>query len=91
VNIIHRIFDWKGIPILFIIFWILFIAESKFELRKRVQNKWRRTIINNIISIPSFILLRFIFLPAMIWISIQNEKLHFGLNYLYEFRIGLKH
>ncbi len=85
MNIIHRIFDWKGIPILFIIFWILFIAESKFELRKRVQNKWRRTIINNIISIPSFILLRFIFLPAMIWISIQNEKLHFGLSYLYEF------
>jgi sterol desaturase/sphingolipid hydroxylase (fatty acid hydroxylase superfamily) len=24
------------------------------------------------------------FLPAMIWLTIQNEKLHFGLNYLYE-------
>jgi sterol desaturase/sphingolipid hydroxylase (fatty acid hydroxylase superfamily) len=23
------------------------------------------------------------FLPAMIWLSIQNEKMHFGLNYLY--------
>jgi sterol desaturase/sphingolipid hydroxylase (fatty acid hydroxylase superfamily) len=84
MNIIHQIFDWKGIPILIIVFWVLFILESKFELRKRVQKQWQRAFINNIVSIPSFILLRFMFLPAMIWLTIQNEKLHFGLNYLYE-------
>ncbi len=83
MNILHRVFDWKGIPILVIVFWILFLAESKFDLRRRVQNKWKRSSVNSIVSIPSFILLRFMFLPAMIWLSIQNEEIHFGLNYLY--------
>ncbi|HEV8082048.1 MAG TPA: sterol desaturase family protein [Chitinophagaceae bacterium] len=84
MNIVHRVFDWIGIPVLVVIFWILFLIESKFDLRKRVQNKWQRSVVNSIISIPSFILLRFMFLPAMIWLSIQNEKIHFGLNYLYD-------
>lgn len=84
MNIIHGIFDWTGFPVLFIFFWILFLFESKFELRKRVQEKVRRSFINGIVSIPSFLLLRFLFLPVMIWLTIQNEKLHFGLNYLYE-------
>lgn len=84
MDILHSILDWKGIPILVVIFWILFFAESKFELRKRVQKKWQRVFINNLVSIPSFVLLRFMFLPAIIWISIQNERIHFGLNYFYE-------
>ena len=84
MNIIHQVFDWIGIPVLVVIFWILFLVESKFNLRKRVQNKWHRSFINSIVSIPSFILLRFLFLPVMIWLSIQNEKIHFGVNYLYE-------
>lgn len=84
MNIIHRILDWNGIPFLILTFWLLFFIESKFDLRKRVQNKWQRSFINNIIAIPSFLLLRFMFLPAMIWLTLQNEKLHVGLNYLYE-------
>jgi hypothetical protein len=84
MNPIHQIFDWKGIPTFDHSFFVLFILESKFELRKRVQKQWQRAFINNVVSIPSFILLRFMFLPAMIWLTIQNEKLHFGLNYLYE-------
>ena len=84
MNIIHQIIDWKGIPILIIGFWVLFILDSKFELRKRVQKQWQRAFLNNMVSIPSFMLLRFMFLPAMIWLTIQNEKLHFGFNYLYE-------
>ncbi|MEO6219717.1 MAG: sterol desaturase family protein [Ginsengibacter sp.] len=84
MNITHSIFDWMGIPVLVIIFWIFYLVESKFELRKRVQNKWQRFVINNVISIPSLILLRFMFLPGMIWLTIENEKIHFGLNYLYE-------
>ncbi len=81
---IHRAFDWAGIPILVVIFWSLFLIESKFELRKRVQNKRQRFFINNLVSIPSFILLRLLFLPVMIWLAIQNERLHFGFNYLYQ-------
>ncbi len=84
MDILHRVFDWIGIPILVIVFWLLFFIESKFSLRKRVQSKSQRLLINNAISIPSFILLRFMFLPTMIWLTIQNEKIHFGLNYLYE-------
>lgn len=82
MNVIHQVFDWIGIPILVVIFWILFFIEAKFELRQRVQKKWDRAFVNNFVSIPSFILLRFMFLPAMIWLSIQNEKIHFGLSYL---------
>jgi sterol desaturase/sphingolipid hydroxylase (fatty acid hydroxylase superfamily) len=84
MEILHNIFDWIGIPILAGVFFCLFIIEEKFQLRKRVQSKWKRSIINNIISIPSFLLLRFMFLPIMIWLTIQNEQLKFGLNYLYE-------
>ena len=83
MNIIHRIFDWKGIPILILVFLVLLILESKFQLRKRVQKKWDRSVINNIVSVPSFVLLRFMLIPAMVWLAIQNEGIHFGLNYLY--------
>ncbi len=83
MNVIHELFDWKGIPILVAVFVFLFYAENKFALRKRVQQKKKRLLINNLISIPSFILLRFLFLPVIVWLAIQNEKLHIGLNYLY--------
>ncbi|MEP6584430.1 MAG: hypothetical protein ABJA90_09185, partial [Ginsengibacter sp.] len=84
MDILHKVFDWMGIPILVIVFWILFFIEARFQLRKSVQSKRQRSVINSILSIPSFILLRFMFLPVMIWLTIQNEKIQFGLNYLYE-------
>ncbi len=83
MEILHRVFDWIGIPILVIVFWIIFFVESQLALRRRTQDKWKRSWINNIISIPSFILLRFIFLPTMIWLSLHNEHWKLGLNYLY--------
>lgn len=36
------------------------------------------------VSIPSFVLLRFLFLPAMMWLSLQNERWEIGLNFLYD-------
>ncbi len=81
---IHAIFDTIGAPILFAIFVGLFLLETKFELRKRIQNRWRRILVNLLASIPSFALLRFLFLPAMVWIAYKNETLHIGLNYLYD-------
>jgi sterol desaturase/sphingolipid hydroxylase (fatty acid hydroxylase superfamily) len=83
MKLIHEIFDWKGIPVLAGLFIFLFLIENKFELRKRVQQKKKRTMINNLVSIPSFVLLRFLLLPVMVWLSLQNETLHIGLNYLY--------
>ena len=84
VKLIHEIFDWKGIPILAVLFIFLFFIENRFELRKRVQPKKKRMMINNLVAIPSFVLLRFLLLPVMVWLAVQNEKtLHTGLNYLY--------
>lgn len=80
---IHLIFDKIGAAILTLIFIVLFIVETKYLLRKRVQGRYARIFINLIVSIPAFTLLRFLFLPAMVWLAYKNETVHFGLNYLY--------
>jgi sterol desaturase/sphingolipid hydroxylase (fatty acid hydroxylase superfamily) len=86
----HSIFDTYGTAILVSLFVILFIFEAKFQLRKRVQNRWRRIFINFSVSIPSFALLRFVFIPLMIWLAYKNEQWQFGLNYLYVAPVWLK-
>jgi len=81
---IKTIFDSYGAPILIGLFIILFIVESKFQLRKRVQSRLKRMIINFIVSIPAFALLRLLFIPAMVWLAVKNQQWLFGLNYLYD-------
>ncbi len=80
---IKYIYDTHGTPILVIVFIILFIVESKLQLRKRVQNRWKRIVINFVVSIPSFALLRFLFIPLIVWIAYENEQWQFGFNYIY--------
>ncbi len=80
---IKTIFDIYGGLILTGIFVILLIVETKFQLRKRVQNRWRRIFVNFIVSLPAFALLRFIFIPAIIWLAVQNLRWHFGFDYLF--------
>lgn len=87
---IKAIFDANGTPILVGIFILLFIIESKFELRKRVQSRWKRIIINFVVSIPSFALLRLLFIPIIVWLAYKNEEWQFGLNYLYVAPVWLK-
>jgi len=79
---INSVFDTYGAAILITLFVILFLLESKFILRKRVQSKWKRIAINFIVSIPSFALLRILFIPLMIWLATQNQHLKFGLGYV---------
>jgi sterol desaturase/sphingolipid hydroxylase (fatty acid hydroxylase superfamily) len=81
---IRSIFDTIGVPILFIMLIILFWAEGKYGLRKRVLPRWKRIIINSIVSIPAFALLRFAFLPFIVWLAYQNQEWQVGLNYFYE-------
>lgn len=81
---IKSIFDSYGTPILLAIFIILFLLESRFQLRKRVQGRWKRVVINFMVSIPAFLLLRILFIPAMVWLAIKNQSWHIGLNYLLE-------
>lgn len=82
---INDIFDTHGAPILMVMFLILFLLEKKFQLRERVQNRWKRIVINFIVAIPSFALLRLVFIPAMVWLAVQNEQWQFGLNYILDF------
>lgn len=79
---INSVFDTYGAAILITLFVILFLLESKFILRKRVQSKWKRIVINFIVSIPSFALLRILFIPLMVWLATQNQHLKFGLGYV---------
>ena len=78
---IRSIFDTYGSPALVAIFVLLFILESKFQLRKRVQSRWKRVVINFIVSLPAFLLLRILLIPAMVWLAIRAEDWHFGLLY----------
>jgi len=40
-------------------------------------------VINTILSLPAFALLRFMMIPALVWLASKNETWHIGLNYLY--------
>ena len=79
---IRSLFDTYAVIILITMFGILFLLESRFQLRKRVQGRWKRIFINSIVSIPAFALLRLLFIPAMVWLAVQNQQWRFGLNYL---------
>lgn len=81
---IHQIFELKGVPILVVLFLLLFLLETKLALRKMFQPRFKRIVINSVVSIPAFTLLRFMFLPIMVWLANENMQLQFGLNYLYE-------
>ncbi|MEO8824151.1 MAG: sterol desaturase family protein [Ginsengibacter sp.] len=87
---IKSVFDTYGTVILLTFFIVLFVLESKFQLRKRVQSRWKRIIINFVVSIPSFALLRFLFIPLMVWFAYENAQWQFGLNYLYNAPAWLK-
>ena len=84
---IHKIFDTYGIIILVAIFIILFMLETKFLIEKTSTGRWKRIIINSMVSLPGFALLRFLLLPVMVWLAIQNEQWQFGINYLFMFAI----
>ena len=80
---IHHVFDIYGFIILTAILIVLFLIETKFHLRRRVQSRFKRIIINTVLAIPAFLLLRLMLIPAIVWLALQNESWHFGLNYLY--------
>lgn len=90
MNIIKRVFDFRGAPILAAVFVVIFIAEGRRQLRKRTQPRWKRVIINSIVSIPAFTLLRFLFLPVMVKLATKNTQLQWGLNYQYHARPFIK-
>lgn len=89
-DMIRAVYDTYGTVILIALFIILFLLEARLQLRKRVQNRWKRIIINFLVSIPSFALLRFLFIPLMVWLAYMNETWKLGLNHLYDAPVWLK-
>ncbi len=81
---IKSIFDSIGGPVLVVLFILLFILESRYGLRKRVQGRWQRIIINFMVSVPAFALLRLLFIPAMVWLAMKNQSWQLGLSYWYD-------
>lgn len=67
-----------------IAFGVLFVMEGKKQLRKRKQSRLQRAVINSIVSVPAFSLLRFLFLPVMIKLAKKSNQLQTGLNYRYK-------
>ncbi len=81
MTMINGVFDAYGVPVLVLGFVALFLLEGKRQLRKRVQSRWKRIIINFILSLPAFALLRLLFIPAMVWLAVQNQSWQFGVAY----------
>jgi len=81
MTLIKKIFDYKGVPILASLFLVLFVAEKRWQLRKRVQQRSKRILINLIVSVPGFSLMRFLVLPAMYRIAIKNKVSRIGVIY----------
>ena len=84
MKMIRQLFDFRAAPALTAIFVLLLIAEGKRPLRARKQPRLKRMIINAIVSVPSFTLLRFLLLPVMVRLAIKNRELQFGVNYQYK-------
>lgn len=87
---IKAIFDTYGTPILIGLFIVLFLTESKYRLRKRVQSRWKQVFINFVISLPAFALLRILLIPIMVWLAVQNQSWHAGMNYWFAAPVIIK-
>lgn len=83
MNIIKKIFDIKGRPILATVFVVLFIAEGRRQLRKRKQPRLQRLAINSVVAVPGFTLLRFALLPVLVSLARKSRKMQFGASYRY--------
>ena len=81
--LIRKLFDKKGMPLLATVFVVLFIAESRRRLRKRKSPKLERGIVNTVVSLPAFTLLRFLFLPLMVSLAQKSQEKKWGLNNQY--------
>ena len=84
-DLIQDIMDKKGAPILVGVFAFLFVMESVSQLRARKGKRTRRMMINAMVSVPGFLALRLLLLPAMVWIAYKNQEWQIGANYLYTF------
>ncbi len=74
MGIVRKVFDRKGVPILAGVFVILFLGETVRQLRRRVQPRTKRAVINSVVSLPAFSLLRLLLLPVMVKLAATNKQ-----------------
>lgn len=91
MEIIRRIFDKKAVPLLAAAALLLFVAESRRQLRKRTQPRVKRLTTNTIVALPSFSLLRYLLLPVMVNMAKESRKRKAGLFYQVNAALALKH
>lgn len=84
MKLIRRFFDSNAVPLLALAGAVLFVAETKFRLRKRTQSRMKRLVTNTAVSLPAFSLLRFLLLPVMVKLALMNQTKQVGLNYQYK-------
>jgi sterol desaturase/sphingolipid hydroxylase (fatty acid hydroxylase superfamily) len=80
MKLIRNVFDYKGGPFLVLVFAMLVVAERKRQLRKQNQSRAKRYVTNSIVAVPSFSLLRFLFLPMMVKLAMRNKCQKWGLD-----------
>ncbi|HYG37496.1 MAG TPA: sterol desaturase family protein [Cytophagales bacterium] len=84
------VLDKVGTPILLAIFLLLFLLESKFELRKRNESRTKRIVRNVSIAVISFIFLKFLLIPVMVLLAAKAEEEKIGLLNLLELPVWIK-
>ncbi|TDG34828.1 sterol desaturase family protein [Pedobacter changchengzhani] len=75
MGLIAKIFDKRAAPILTAFFVVLFIVEHKRKLRKTTQPLTKRIVTNTTVALPSFMLLRFLFLPVLVHLASKNKPI----------------
>lgn len=79
MNLIRRFFDLRATPALAVVCVMLFIAETRYRLRKQTQPRLKHLVTNSIVSVPAFSLLRFLLLPVMVKLAMMNQSTKVGI------------
>ena len=87
---IRRVFDTKAVPVLMAAGLLLFVAETRRQLRKRTRPRGERMVTNTLVSLPSFSLLQLLLLPVMVKMAEESRRKKFGLTYRFSAPITLK-
>lgn len=78
-NLIKRMFDFGGAPLLMVGVGVLFYLESRHVLRERREAKARRLKTNVAVAATAALGLRLVLIPALVALARQAEKRKFGL------------
>jgi sterol desaturase/sphingolipid hydroxylase (fatty acid hydroxylase superfamily) len=89
-SLIRKILDKRGMPILASLFVVLYVAETVAVLRVRTEKRSRRAVINSIVAVPGFLILRLLLVPAMVRIAVRNRTYGYGITNLFKNNIVLR-